>query len=52
MCLSLILNLMAPPVAAGDTTPGGASDAYLLEDDVSGYLMEDGVSYYLLESAT
>lgn len=33
----------------GDTTPGGAASAWLLEDGTSGWLLEDGTSYWLLE---
>lgn len=35
----------------GDTTPGGASDALLLEDGTFGVLLEDGTSFLLLETA-
>lgn len=35
---------------AGDTTPGGASDVWLMEDLTSGWLMEDGTSFWLIES--
>jgi hypothetical protein len=31
--------------------PGGAADAFLLEDDSSGILLEDGSSYLLMEAA-
>jgi len=33
----------------GDTTPGGAASAWLLEDGTSGWLLEDGTSFWLLE---
>ena len=34
----------------GDSTPGGASDVWLMEDGTSGWLMEDGTSFWLIES--
>lgn len=34
----------------GDTTPGGAADAWLLEDGLSGWLLEDGSSFWLIET--
>ena len=37
-------------LAGGDTTPGGAADAWLLEDGLSGWLLEDGSSFWLMES--
>lgn len=35
---------------SGDSTPGGSSDVWLMEDGTSGWLMEDGTSFWLLES--
>jgi len=35
--------------AAVDTTPGGTSDALLLEDGVSGFQLEDGSGVLLTE---
>lgn len=34
----------------GDSTPGGASDVWLMEDGTSAWLMEDGTSFWLIES--
>lgn len=45
--LHLGLNRIA---SMGDSTPGGAESALLLEDDVSGLLLEDGTSFLLLEN--
>ncbi len=38
------------PRGAGDTTPGGTADVWLMEDGASGWLMEDGISFFLLEA--
>lgn len=35
---------------AGDTTPGGVANAYLLEDGSGGYQLEDGSGVYLMEA--
>jgi hypothetical protein len=34
----------------GDTTPGGAADAWRLEYGLFGWLLEDGSSFWLMES--
>lgn len=48
MPLGLFFSLVTP---VGDFTPGGASDALLLEDGVFGYQLEDGSGVLLMESA-
>jgi hypothetical protein len=47
--MSLLLTGAGTP---GDSTPGGADDAYLLEDNLNGYELEDGTGVLLMESAT
>lgn len=37
-------------VSSGDTSPGGAANAYLLEDGSGGYQLEDGSGVYLMEA--
>lgn len=41
--------LFYQPVAAFGGGPGGAADAFLLEDGFSGILLGDGSSYLLME---
>lgn len=36
-------------LGGGDSTPGGASDALLLEDGVSGFQLEDASGVLLME---
>lgn len=46
----ILLGCGSSGAGGGDSTPGGSSDVWLMEDGTSGWLMEDGTSFWLLES--
>ena len=53
MKLASILSILRPrPLEVAEpANPGGAEDAYLLQNSTGGYLMEDNASTLLMESA-